>query len=42
MIEKLEERKEKERCAISRDGDNKVSDQELFRQLGNKIKVAKK
>jgi len=42
MIEKLEERKEKERRAISHDGDNKVSDQELFRHLGNKIKVQKK
>jgi len=43
MIEKLEERKEKEHMALSGhgDGDN-VSDTELFKQLGNKVKVKKK
>jgi len=40
MIEKLEKRKERERQSISQD--NKVSDKDFFRQLGNKIKVIKK
>jgi len=40
MIEKLEKRKERMRKAIS--GDGKVSDADLFRQMGNKIKVTKK
>ena len=44
MIEKLEKRKERERELISghRDDGQEVSDKELFRQLGNKIKVKKK
>jgi len=43
MIEKLERRREKEREFISGHGDgDKVSDEELFKQLGNKIKVSKK
>jgi len=43
MIEKLEKRKGKEREIISGHGDgDKVSDTELFRQLGKKIKVTKR
>ena len=43
MIEKLEERKDKEKKAISEHGDSQaVSDKDFFRQLGNKVKVIKK
>jgi len=40
MIEKLEERKDKEKKAI--DHEDKVPDTDFFRQLGNKVKVIKK
>ena len=40
MIEKLEKRKERERQSISQD--SKISDKDLFRQMGNKVKVIKK
>ena len=44
MIEELCKRKDKERQMISDHKENSqlVSDKELFNQLGNKIKVAKK
>ena len=42
MLEKLEKRKERERKLISGHGDgDRVSDTELFKQLGNKVKVIK-
>jgi len=44
MIESLVKRKEREKEVISGNGSDKqiVSDKELFRQLGNKVKVTKK
>ena len=44
MIESLVKRKEREKKVISGNGSDKqmVSDKELFRQLGNKVKVKKK
>jgi len=44
MIESLVKRKEREKKVISGNGSDKqmVSDKELFRQLGNKVKVTKK
>ena len=41
MIQKLEKRKEGEKRAISNHDEGKVSDQELFRQLGNKVRIKK-
>ena len=44
MIESLVKRKEREKEVISGNGSDKqiVSDKELFRQLGNKVKVTKR
>jgi len=42
MIVSLDKRKTKEKEALQRPGDEeKVSDAQLFNQLGNKIKVKK-